>query len=686
MRGRPRHQRRSRLSEESRSRRRIALALVVACAASLTAQAGAVSGRNESGKGVAVAERSGPPDPTIEPEVCTGCEPPLLYNGGPVLSTNTAGGLTVTPIFWLPGGGQYAFPDRYESIIDGYIANVAAASRSTDNVYSVATEYYDKVAGKRTFLTYSIRAGTPIVDTQAFPSNGCSPADGYTACVTDAQLRTELTRIAGSRGLPTDLAHFYPVFFPPKVETQDKDGTTSAGDFCGYHRSFGSGANQTIYGDEPFPPSSGCSKGQAPNGSVAADAAIDTLSHELNEAITDPVNSQYGWFDKAGHEIGDMCGAAYGRPLGHTSAANPQGTEYNQVINGGKYYTQAEFSNLAFSKLGFGKGCALSEALAQNPSAAGTGTQATTITTVVNDATPTTLPADGKSTSKISMGIADQHGFSVPGDHVYFDIGVQSGTGQCGTLSGSEQTTNADGNADVTYTASSDNVSCWVVATEALAGRSAEAVIYQGTTQKDSPTFHATFPTSLEAGGSATTFTAKATNPTSEPIPETRIQFVVFPGPGKAKNVNAGQVHLSYSTTGPTGTFTDVPLAGSTGNGNAIQGYVGPEQGVTLPANSTATYTFHVTLAPNVPVSKTAALLAFEGYLNQINDASGSGATLADTYATDIKVPAADQSHTALYAGVGIGALVVVLAIVGALLWKRRKNPPRSPQAETASP
>ena len=66
-------------------------------------------------------------------------------------------------------------------------------------------------------------AGTPIIDTGAFPSNGCTPASGYSACITDDQLRTELRRVLSSHSLPSDLAHFYPMFFPPGVETKDRD-------------------------------------------------------------------------------------------------------------------------------------------------------------------------------------------------------------------------------------------------------------------------------------------------------------------------------------------------------------------------------------------------------------------------------------------------------------------------------
>ena len=97
---------------------------------------------------------------------------------------------------------------------------------------------------------------------------------------------------------------------------------------------------------------SGCDAGQAPNGDLPADGAVSTLSHELIEAMTDPLDPQYAWSDKAGNEIGDMCAQTYGRALGSTDPSDPSASEYNQVINGGKYYIQQMFSNLAYAKFG----------------------------------------------------------------------------------------------------------------------------------------------------------------------------------------------------------------------------------------------------------------------------------------------------------------------------------------------
>ena len=51
------------------------------------------------------------------------------------------------------------------------------------------------------------------------------------------------------------------------------------------------------------------------------------------------------------NEIGDDCAYIYGRTRG------PKGGYFNQVINGGKYLTQEEFSNNLFASSGGTAGC-----------------------------------------------------------------------------------------------------------------------------------------------------------------------------------------------------------------------------------------------------------------------------------------------------------------------------------------
>jgi hypothetical protein len=618
------------------------------------------------------------PQPAIEPRVCSTCSPPLIYRGGPVMSTTTAAGLTITPIFWQPLGRRYIFPRKYESIIDSYIENVAAASGSTTNVYSVDTEYYAVAGGVPTFVKYDIHAGGPVVDTDPFPPRRCKPAPGYTACITDAQLQSELRLISANLKLPTNLAHFYPVFFPPGVETVNVDGSNSFDGFCGYHRAFGPSADKTVYADLPYE-ARGCNAGQAPNGDLPADGEVNTLTHELNDAITDPLELDHAWIDMAGNEAADMCDQVYGRPLGSTNRSDPSGSEYNQVINGSPYYIQEVFSNLAFAKYGAGKGCTLSEALVDDPDAFGVA-QPTTVASAFAHAIPASLPANAKATSRIVVLASDSSGKGVAGDHIYFSTGLRSGTGACGRLSKSEATTGDNGEATVAYTASGSDVSCWVVAIDADGGQAAEAVVYQGTTGKDVPTVGTTFPTLLKAGAAPTLFTVKVANPSPHAMANAQVDFAVVSADASSPNVDAREVHLSYSRTGPKGRFTNLALTGSTGSG-AIEGHLGPDDGATLPAGSSQTMTFRVALASDVPVSKNAPIMAFAAYIDLFNTASGSRSTVAATSPASITVPGAAPTNTMRYVLIGAGVLVILLAVLLIFLWRRRRRHRREPAA-----
>jgi hypothetical protein len=89
----------------------------------------------------------------------------------------------------------------------------------------------------------------------------------------------------------------YFVYLPPGV-TVSLDGSASCSSFCGYHSDIG---GTTFYAVMPYPECSGCAGGLA-----VFDALTSTSSHELCEAVTDPVPGQ-GWYDDQNGEIGDIC-------------------------------------------------------------------------------------------------------------------------------------------------------------------------------------------------------------------------------------------------------------------------------------------------------------------------------------------------------------------------------------------
>ena len=583
---------------------------------------------------------------------CDGCTPPLANDGGPVVNTTGATGLTITPIFWQPAGSSAAnsFPANYQSIIDGFIGNVATASGSTSNVFSIPTEYYSQSNGVKTPITYKITMGTPIVATDPFPGTGCTPnaANGLTSCVTDAQLQAEVASVLAANHLPADLAHFYPVFFPPNTETfgVGTPAQNSDSDYCGYHSAFVNGTGEAVYGNEPYE-AGGCDGAEAPNGQLFADGAIGTLSHELSETMTDPngggIAGGPAWGDSTGHEIGDECAGFYGPKLGSTdnsSTAAANSTAYNQVINGGKYYLQTEFSNTSYARLGVGNGCQPSETAATGTTMRSLAADTTAIGSFTNDAFPNALPADGTSTAQIDISIGDKAGNAIANDQVNYSVYAITGNGYCGTVSSPSDTTNSGGHADVTYTASTSDVICAIVGTDVDGGQSATGMVYQGSYQSQTITAGQSFPKQLTEGARPKRFQTWFVNPTSAPEYDARIQFGIFPGDGATDNIPADKVRLSYSLSGRRGTFHRVDLTGGDITDGEIQGVVLPLGGVIIPANSTLRVYYRISLKTGISTKGGGAGLAFEAYLDQVDPADGALSTFGDTLAYQVTVHA----------------------------------------------
>ena len=117
--------------------------------------------------------------------------------------------------------------------------------------------------------------------------------------VTDATIQKTLQQeIKSNSSVPTpDANTLYFVYLPPGTAVV-QGGSRSCQAFCGYHDTFGSGI---YYAVMPFPNCAGCLGGM-----TNLDALTSTSSHELCEAITDPLPGQ-GWYDDTHGEIGDIC-------------------------------------------------------------------------------------------------------------------------------------------------------------------------------------------------------------------------------------------------------------------------------------------------------------------------------------------------------------------------------------------
>ena len=132
-------------------------------------------------------------------------KPQLKINGGEVMGTSAQpGAVTLIPVTWVPKSSSMA--SDYQAGFASFDAAVAADSAKPTNVFAIGTQYTD-VRGRR--LLNQFTAAEPIVDSAAYPaarlSGGCTvdtgpvygDGTGYTACLTDVQIATELARCRG---------------------------------------------------------------------------------------------------------------------------------------------------------------------------------------------------------------------------------------------------------------------------------------------------------------------------------------------------------------------------------------------------------------------------------------------------------------------------------------------------------
>lgn len=113
----------------------------------------------------------------------------------------------------------------------------------------------------------------------------------------------------------------YFIYLPPGVKVV-QGGGASCQMFCGYHNDIN---GQIFYAVMPYPDCAGCV-----GGLQTFDALTTTSSHELCEAITDPIPGQ-GWYDDNNGEIGDIC-AWQTKQVGNYTVQLEWSNQNNQCI------------------------------------------------------------------------------------------------------------------------------------------------------------------------------------------------------------------------------------------------------------------------------------------------------------------------------------------------------------------
>lgn len=322
--------------------------------------------------GVAVSNKVGEPRCLGEEELLSLETHDVCYRGGPVVRDPK-----IHLIFWQGKPGAVGeenvepFPAGYESTIAGYFENVAHDSGLETNVFAVQPQYGEILEDGFAQGQYALESEVQVTkDPSSFLPSKCEDKTDFSAgpCVLDSDIQKTVETYAGPQ--PTGLKDIWVVLTPEGVGSCFQEGECAYQVYCAYHGDFGGdgtiNSKQTLYANLPFTDNELCASGEHPssNPDNGADAVIDVASHEINETISDPIGSQCAegatkvsecepasWTDAVGQEIADKClppestkGGVYGVALGGEIEENDL---YNQVINGGHYFTQRVWSNEA---------------------------------------------------------------------------------------------------------------------------------------------------------------------------------------------------------------------------------------------------------------------------------------------------------------------------------------------------
>lgn len=231
----------------------------------------------------------------------------IFYHGGPVIL-----GTTNVHYIWY---GNSSWPTSSASSI---LTNLAQ-SLGGSNYFNINTTYYD---GSNTHVSNSVHY-----------SGSVNHAETYGASLSDAQIQQV---VADTN--PTDTNGVYFVLTGPDV-------TASSGfctQYCGWHTHGligGLDIKYSFVGDAAtMCPSSCMAQTTSPNGDAGADGMASVISHELEEAVSDP--DLNAWYDRRGSENADKCAWTFG-----TESTASNGSLYNVVLGGKDYLIQRNWVN-----------------------------------------------------------------------------------------------------------------------------------------------------------------------------------------------------------------------------------------------------------------------------------------------------------------------------------------------------
>jgi hypothetical protein len=151
--------------------------------------------------------------------------------------------------------------------------------------------------------------------------------------LTDANITAIVGRNIGSGKLNDDPNGVY--FVVTSSDVNETSGFCTQ--YCGWHTSDvinGTNRRYSFVGNANRCLSACAAQSKSPNGNAGVDGAVSVLSHELEEANTDPdINA---WLDSRGAENADKCAWTFG----HHQLQAANGSFYNMTFNNRQWLIQ----------------------------------------------------------------------------------------------------------------------------------------------------------------------------------------------------------------------------------------------------------------------------------------------------------------------------------------------------------
>ena len=237
----------------------------------------------------------------------------MSYRGGPLINT---------PVIYIVWYGNW------NQTNNGNKGDTPAGQ-------NVIRQWANDIGGSPYYLlnTSLSVSGKPI--SGAVVNSGRETTDSGKTSLTDTDIQNVVKNAVSSGRLPYDSNGVYFVI-------TSSDVTASSGfctQYCGWHTSTAySGTNRIRYsfvGNAARCLSACAPQSNSPSGFPGIDGAISVLTHELEEANTDP-DPLSGWADARGYENADKCAWTFG----HAQFPAPNGSWANMIINGHYYMIQ----------------------------------------------------------------------------------------------------------------------------------------------------------------------------------------------------------------------------------------------------------------------------------------------------------------------------------------------------------